>query len=59
MSGLVAAGLFYILLSILIRVKGSGFIHRLLPPIVTGPVIMTIGTDPGTGGGADGHRSHG
>jgi uracil permease len=43
MSGLVAAGLFYILLSILIRVKGSGFIHRLLPPIVTGPVIMTIG----------------
>ena len=43
MSGLVAAGLFYVLLSILIRVKGSGFIHRLLPPIVTGPVIMTIG----------------
>jgi uracil permease len=43
MSGLVAAGLFYVLLSILIRIKGSGFIHRLLPPIVTGPVIMTIG----------------
>lgn len=43
MSGLVAAGLFYIVLSLLIRLKGSGFIHRLLPPIVTGPVIMTIG----------------
>ncbi len=43
MSGLVAAGLFYVALSILIRIKGSGFIHRLLPPIVTGPVIMTIG----------------
>ncbi len=43
MSGLVAAGLFYVLLSLLIRIKGSGFIHRLLPPIVTGPVIMTIG----------------
>jgi uracil permease len=43
MSGLVAAGLFYVLLSIVIRLKGSGFIHRLLPPIVTGPVIMTIG----------------
>ncbi len=43
MSGLVAAGLFYVLLSILIRIKGSGFIHRLLPPVVTGPVIMTIG----------------
>jgi uracil permease len=43
MSGLVAAGLFYVVLSLLIRLKGSGFIHRLLPPIVTGPVIMTIG----------------
>ncbi len=43
MGGLVAAGLFYVFLSILIRVRGSGFIHRLLPPIVTGPVIMTIG----------------
>jgi len=43
MSGLVAAGLFYVLLSLLIRIRGSGFIHRLLPPVVTGPVIMTIG----------------
>jgi len=43
MSGLVAAGLFYMVLSLVIRLKGSGFIHRLLPPIVTGPVIMTIG----------------
>ncbi len=43
MSGLVAAGLFYVVLSILIRVKGSGFIHKLLPAVVVGPVIMTIG----------------
>ena len=43
MSGLVAAGMFYILLSILIRVKGSDFLHKLLPPVVVGPVIMTIG----------------
>ncbi len=43
MSGLAAAGLFYVLLSILIRLRGSGFIHKILPPIVTGPVIMTIG----------------
>ena len=43
MSGLAAAGIFYVLLSILIHIKGSGFIHKLLPPIVTGPVIMTIG----------------
>lgn len=43
MSGLAAAGLFYVLLSILIRIRGSEFIHKFLPPIVTGPVIMTIG----------------
>ena len=43
MSGLFAAGLFYILLSFLIRIKGSGFLHTLLPAVVVGPVIMTIG----------------
>lgn len=43
MSGLVAAGLFYVLLSVLIHIKGSNFLHVMLPPVVTGPVIMTIG----------------
>ena len=43
LSGLVAAGLFYGLLSLLIRLRGSDFILKLLPPVVTGPVIMTIG----------------
>jgi uracil permease len=43
MGGLAAAGIFYVFLSILIRIKGSGFLHRLLPPVVVGPVIMTIG----------------
>ena len=43
MSGLVAAGLFYVVLSIAIQMKGSNFIHVILPPVVTGPVIMTIG----------------
>ncbi|NPA74056.1 MAG: uracil-xanthine permease [Epsilonproteobacteria bacterium] len=43
LSGLVAAGLVYVALSLLIRIKGSGFLHKLLPPIVVGPVIMTIG----------------
>jgi len=43
MSGLFAAGLFYIVLSFLIRVKGSEFLHTLLPAVVVGPVIMTIG----------------
>jgi uracil permease len=43
MSGLVAAGLFYVVLSFLIRFKGSDFLHKILPPVVVGPVIMTIG----------------
>lgn len=43
MSGLVAAGLFYVVLSFLVRLKGSGFLHKLLPTIVVGPVIMSIG----------------
>ncbi len=43
LCGLVAAGLFYAVLSVVIRTFGSGILHRLLPPIVTGPVIMVIG----------------
>jgi len=43
MCGLMAAGVFYILLSVLIYFQGSGILHTLLPPIVTGPVIMVIG----------------
>jgi len=43
MGGLMAAGLAYIALSALVRVKGTGILHRILPPIVIGPVIMVIG----------------
>lgn len=43
LGGLVAAGVVYILLSLLVRLWGPGFIQRLLPPVVVGPVIMVIG----------------
>lgn len=43
MGGVVAAGLLYVFLSLLIRLRGEGFLHKLLPPVVVGPVIMTIG----------------
>ncbi|PID76729.1 MAG: uracil permease [Deltaproteobacteria bacterium] len=43
MCGLMAAGFFYVALSLAIRVFGSDILHKLLPPIVTGPVIMVIG----------------
>jgi uracil permease len=43
MCGIVAAGFLYFAVSALIRWKGIKAVHRLLPPIVTGPVIMVIG----------------
>lgn len=43
MGGLMAAGLVYVLLGGVIRLKGAGFIHKLLPPVVIGPIIMVIG----------------
>lgn len=43
MCGLTAAGLFYVGLSFLVRFFGSNILLRILPPIVTGPVIMVIG----------------
>ncbi len=43
LCGLAGAGVLYVILSFLIRWKGSGILHRLLPPVVTGPVIMVIG----------------
>lgn len=42
-GGLAAAGLLYVALSFAIRIFGSGFLHKLLPPVVVGPVIMVIG----------------
>ncbi|TEW53684.1 uracil-xanthine permease [Psychromonas sp. RZ22] len=43
MSGLFAAGVVYMLMSYAVKLKGVDFIHRLLPPVVVGPVIMVIG----------------
>jgi len=43
MCGLAAAGVLYILLSLLIKWRGSAILHSLLPPVVVGPVIMVIG----------------
>ncbi|RQD65521.1 MAG: uracil-xanthine permease [Desulfonatronovibrio sp. MSAO_Bac4] len=43
MCGLMAAGVLYVILSLIISLRGPGIILRILPPIVTGPVIMVIG----------------
>ncbi|WP_434356448.1 uracil-xanthine permease family protein [Parasalinivibrio latis] len=43
LGGLMAAGLVYVGLGAIIKVRGVVFIHKLLPPVVVGPVIMVIG----------------
>ncbi|MDZ7810300.1 MAG: uracil-xanthine permease family protein [Arhodomonas sp.] len=43
MGALMAAGVLYVLLAAAVRAKGTGFIDRVLPPVVIAPVIMVIG----------------
>ena len=48
--GIIGVGLVYGIMSLLIRLRGVGFIARLFPPIVVGPVIVLIGLSlAGTG----------
>ena len=50
LAGLVAVGAVYGVMSTLVRLRGVGFISRLFPPVVVGPVIMLIGLSlAGTG----------
>lgn len=43
MGALFCSGLVYIAISALVALRGPGFINRLLPPVVTGSIIMVIG----------------
>ncbi|MGS0942114.1 uracil-xanthine permease family protein [Pseudomonas luteola] len=43
LGGVVAAGFVYTFLGLAIKLKGIGFIDRLLPPVVIAPVIISIG----------------
>ena len=43
LSGLIAVGAVYGIMSALVKFRGVGFITRLFPPVVVGPVIMLIG----------------
>lgn len=43
LGGLVGVGFVYIIFSVIIKLRGINFILRILPPIVTGSVIMVIG----------------
>lgn len=41
--GVACAGLLYLLLSLMIKIFGTGKVMRFFPPIVTGPIIIAIG----------------
>ncbi len=43
LGGLTAAGLVYVVISLLVRIKGSAWLEHYLPPVLTGPIIMVIG----------------
>ncbi len=43
LGGVVAAGFVYTFLGLAVKVRGVGFIDRLLPPVVIAPVIISIG----------------
>ncbi|MFP3861379.1 uracil-xanthine permease family protein [Pseudomonas capeferrum] len=43
MGGVMAAGFVYTFMGLMVKIKGTGFIDRMLPPVVIGPVIITIG----------------
>ena len=42
-GGLIVAGLIYAIFSIIIKLVGYEKVNKLLPPIVTGPIIIVIG----------------
>jgi uracil permease len=43
MGSLFVSGLVYVAIATLVAIRGAGFLHRLMPPVVTGPIIMVIG----------------
>ena len=43
MGGLASAGLVYLALSMLVKLRGTKALQRIFPPIVVGPVIIIIG----------------
>ncbi|SMO69431.1 uracil permease [Saccharicrinis carchari] len=43
LSGIVAVGLVYTIVSLFVKWRGVGFIRRFFPSVVVGPVIMVIG----------------
>ena len=42
-QGAIASGLVYVIVALIIAKVGSGWVNKVLPPIVVGPIIIVIG----------------
>jgi uracil permease len=43
LTGLLTVGIIYIIIALIIKFVGKDWIHKVLPPVVIGPMIMIIG----------------
>lgn len=43
MGSLFVTGIVYVIIATAVAIRGAGFLHKLMPPVVTGPIIMVIG----------------
>ena len=43
MTGIMAVGLVYVLVALIIKFAGKDWLEKLLPPVIIGPMIMIIG----------------
>jgi putative pyrimidine permease RutG len=43
LGGIIACGIVYTLIGVLVQAVGTGWIERLMPPVVTGSVVAVIG----------------
>lgn len=43
LGGIIACGLFYTLIGLVVMATGTGWIERFMPPVVTGSVVAVIG----------------
>ncbi len=41
--GIAMAGLVYVIMAIIIKFVGSGWVNKLLPPVIIGPIVALIG----------------
>lgn len=43
LGGIIACGLLYVLIGVVVQAVGTGWVERLMPPVVTGSVVAVIG----------------